>query len=115
VVRSADHRSQALVDHLAGLGHRDIVHVDGGPQAISAQRRQGYRVAMRRRGLGDRLRVLAGGDSEHDGRRAAGELLRSQRLPTAVCPFNDRCALGVIDALAKAGVRGTRRLLRYRL
>src|ERR1700753_1469390 len=31
VVRSADYRGQALVvDHLAGLGHRDIVHVDRG-------------------------------------------------------------------------------------
>jgi LacI family transcriptional regulator len=106
VVRSADHRGQALVvDHLAGLGHRDIVHVDGGRQPISAQRRQGYRAAMRRHGLGDRVRVVAGGDSERDGRRAAAELLRLDRLPTAVCAFNDHCALGVIDTLVKAGLR----------
>lgn len=106
VVRSADHRGQALVvKHLAGLGHREIVHVDGGQQPISAQRRQGYRAAMRRYGLGDHVRVLTGGDSERDGHRAAAELLRGQRLPTAVCAFNDHCALGVIDMLAKAGVR----------
>lgn len=106
VVRSADHRGQALVvDHLAGLGHHDIVHVDGGRQPISALRRQGYRAAMRRHGLGDQVRVITGGDSERDGRRAAAELLRHQRLPTAVCAFNDHCALGVIDAFAKAGVR----------
>lgn len=106
VVRSADHRGQALVvEHLAGLGHRDIVHVDGGQQPISAQRRQGYRAAMRRHGLGEHIRVLTGGGSEHDGHRAAGELLRNQQLPTAVCAFNDHCALGVIDALTKAGIR----------
>lgn len=106
VVRSADHRGQALVvKHLAGLGHREIVHVDGGQQPISAQRRQGYRAAMRRYGLGDHVRVLTGGDSERDGHRAAAELLRGQRLPTAVCAFNDHCALGVIDTLANAGVR----------
>lgn len=106
VVRSADHRGQALVvDHLAGLGHHDIVHVDGGHQPISAQRRQGYRAAMRRHGLGDQVRVITGGDSERDGHRAAAELLRHQRLPTAVCAFNDHCALGVIDGFAKAGVR----------
>jgi LacI family transcriptional regulator len=106
VVRSADHRGQGLVvDHLAGLGHRDIVHVDGGHQPISAQRRQGYRAAMRRCGLGDHARVVTGGDSEHDGHRAAAELLRHEQLPTAVCAFNDHCALGVIDAFAKAGVR----------
>jgi DNA-binding LacI/PurR family transcriptional regulator len=106
VVRSADHRGQALVvAHLAGLGHRDIVHVDGGHQPIAAQRRQGYRAAMRRHGLGDHVRVVTGGDSERDGRGAAAELLRHERFPTAVCAFNDHCALGVIDTLAKAGVR----------
>jgi LacI family transcriptional regulator len=106
VVRSADHRGQALVvDHLAGLGHRDIVHVDGGRQPISALRRRGYRAAMRRHDLGDQVRVITAGDSEPDGYRAAAELLRRDRLPTAVCAFNDHCALGVIDALGKAGVR----------
>jgi DNA-binding LacI/PurR family transcriptional regulator len=105
VVRSADHRGQGLiVDHLAGLGHRDIVHVDGGHQPISALRRQGYRAAMRRYGLGDHARAVTGGDAERDGHRAAAELLKRE-LPTAVCAFNDHCALGVIDAFAKAGVR----------
>jgi DNA-binding LacI/PurR family transcriptional regulator len=106
VVRSADHRGLALaVGHLAGLGHRDIAHIDGGHQPISAQRRQGYRVAMRGHGLGDHVRVVTGGDSERDGHRAATELLRHGELPTAVCAFNDHCALGVMDALAKAGAR----------
>jgi LacI family transcriptional regulator len=106
VVRSADHRGQALVvAHLAGLGHRDIVHVDGGHHPISALRRQGYRAAMRRHGLDHHVRVITGGLSERDGHHAVAELLRHERLPTAVCAFNDHCALGVIDALAKAGVR----------
>lgn len=106
VVRSADRRGLALVvGHLAGLGHRDIVHVDGGHQPISAQRRQGYRAAMRAHGLGEHVRVVTGGDYEADGHRAAAELLRHEQLPTAVCAFNDHCALGVIDALAKAGLR----------
>ena len=59
---------------------------------------------MRRRGLSSHIRVLTGGDTERDGRRAAAELLRLERLPTAVCAFNDHCALGLIDALTKAGV-----------
>src|SRR5262249_9550258 len=87
-----------------GLGHHDVLHVDGGHHPISALRRQGYRAAMRRYGLGDHARVIAGGDSERDGHRAAAELLRHE-LPTAVCAFNDHCALGVIDALARAGVQ----------
>ena len=106
VVRSADHRGQGLVvDHLVGLGHRDIVHVDGGPQPISAQRRQGYRSAMRRHGLAEHVRVINGGDSERAGHRAAGELLRLDPIPTAVSAYNDHCALGIIDALEKAGRR----------
>jgi LacI family transcriptional regulator len=105
VVRSADHRGQALlVDHLADLGHRDITHIDGGNHPIAADRRRGYRAAMRRRGLSAHIRVLTGGETERDGRRAAAELLRLERLPTAVCAFNDHCALGLIDALTKAGV-----------
>ena len=106
MVRSADHRGQALlIDHLAGLGHRDITHIDGGHHPIAADRRRGYRAAMRRRGLSSHIRVLTGGQTERDGRRAAAELLRLERLPTAVCAFNDHCALGLIDALTKAGVR----------
>jgi DNA-binding LacI/PurR family transcriptional regulator len=106
VVRSADDRGQALVvDLLAGLGHRDIVHVDGGNQPISTQRRKGYRAAMRRHGLADRAQVVTGGDSELAGRRAAEELLTRGRLPSAVCAYNDHCALGVVDAFQRAGVR----------
>ena len=60
---------------------------------------------MRRRGLSSHIRVLAGGQTERDGRRAAAELLRLNPLPTAVCAFNDHCALGVLDALTKAGKR----------
>ena len=106
VVRSADQRGQALlIDHLAGLGHRDITYIDGGNHPIAADRRRGYRAAMRRRGLSSHIRVLAGGQTERDGLRAAAELLRLNPLPTAVCAFNDHCALGVLDALTKAGKR----------
>ena len=105
VVRSADHRGQALlIEHLADLGHRDITHIDGGNHPIAADRRRGYRAAMRRRGLSSHIRVLTGGVTEHDGRRAAAELLQLKPLPTAVCAFNDHCALGFIDALTKAGM-----------
>jgi DNA-binding LacI/PurR family transcriptional regulator len=35
--------------------------------------------------------------------RAAAELLGSPAPPTAVIAFNDRCALGLIDAFTRAG------------
>jgi DNA-binding LacI/PurR family transcriptional regulator len=105
VVRTADDKGLGLVvDHLITLGHRDILHVDGGEHTISADRRRGYRTAMRRNEQSHHIRVLAGGTGEDDGRRAADELVRGDQLPTAVTTFNDHCALGLIDGLARVGI-----------
>jgi DNA-binding LacI/PurR family transcriptional regulator len=103
VVRAADDRGAGLaVDHLVGLGHTTIAYVDGGRGAIAADRRRGHRAAMRRHGLEGA--VLSGGGSEEAGLAAAAELLVAPPLPTAVVAFNDRVALGLLDAFARAGV-----------
>jgi DNA-binding LacI/PurR family transcriptional regulator len=105
VVRTADDKGLRLVvDHLVGLGHHDIAHIDGGRHTISADRRRGYRTAMRRNNEARHVRILGGGTGEVDGWRAAEELLRGDQLPTAVTTFNDHCALGLIDRLTRAGV-----------
>jgi DNA-binding LacI/PurR family transcriptional regulator len=106
VVRSADADGVAqAVDHLAGLGHRSIVYVDGGKGTIAADRRRGYRRAMRAHGLDGRARVLEGDHTEAAGARAARLLLDQGRpLPGAVVAFNDHCAVGLLDALIRAGV-----------
>jgi DNA-binding LacI/PurR family transcriptional regulator len=105
VVRTADDKGLGLVvDHLVALGHHDIAHVDGGKHTISADRRRGYRTAMRRHGQDHYVRILAGGSAEADGWRVADELLDLDQLPTAVTTFNDHCAVGVIDRLVRAGV-----------
>jgi DNA-binding LacI/PurR family transcriptional regulator len=59
---------------------------------------------MRRHGLDDHIRVLRGDHTEAAGERAARELLDSGDVPTAVRAFNDQCAIGVLAALASAGV-----------
>lgn len=93
------------VDHLVGLGHRDLVHVDGGSAPGADDRRRGFALAMRRHGLDDRDRVVAGGPTEHDGARAMARLLdASAARPTAVVAFNDRCAAGVLDVLVRRRV-----------
>jgi DNA-binding LacI/PurR family transcriptional regulator len=103
VVRTADDDGASLaVDHLVALGHREIVHIDGGRAPGAADRRRGYRTAMRRHGLS--ARVLPGGLSEEDGAAAAGALLTSLPRPTAVLAFNDQCATGVLDVFLRAGV-----------
>jgi DNA-binding LacI/PurR family transcriptional regulator len=101
VVRTADDEGMRLaVDHLVALGHRDVVHVDGGRAPGAAERRRGYREALQRHGLP--ARVVDGGLTEDDGAAAARRLLDGP-LPGAVTVFNDRCALGVLDVLRRAG------------
>ena len=103
VVRTADDAGIRLaVEHLTSFGHRDIVHLDGGHAAGAADRRRGYRAALRDRGLP--ARVLPGGLTEQAGGAAARQLL-AEGLPSAVIAFNDRCAVGLLDTVLRAGVQ----------
>ena len=104
VVRTADRLGvHEAVDHLVALGHRRIAHVDGGRAAGAAERRRGFREAVLRHGL-EEVQVLPGGPGEEDGARAARRLLAGDGLPTAVAAFNDRCAVGLLDVLSRAGI-----------
>ncbi|MEU6377017.1 LacI family DNA-binding transcriptional regulator [Streptomyces sp. NPDC046909] len=108
-VHSAEGKGvRQAMDHLVELGHRRIVHIDGGRGPGSVDRRRSYRAAMRRHGLEAEARVIPG---EHDERAGieAGRLLVAERdqglpLPTAVLAGNDRCAMGLLMALTRAGV-----------
>lgn len=105
VVRTADDEgARQAVDHLVGLGHRDIAHVDGGRAPGAADRRRGYRTAMNRHGLGAHIRILPGGLTEEEGAAAARALSTARPRPTAVLAFNDRCATGVLDTFLRNGV-----------
>lgn len=105
VVRTADgHGIGDVVDHLVRLGHRHITHLDGGTGVIAADRRTGYKRAMRRHGLGEQIDIVAGDFTEHAGIEAAAALLARPLPPTAVVAANDRSAVGLLSALQRAGV-----------
>ena len=54
--------------------------------------------------LAARARVIPGDHTEEAGIRAA-QTLRAEHLPTAVITSNDRCAVGLLDAFARQGVK----------
>ncbi len=104
VVRVADDLGvAAAVEHLVGLGHRRIVHVDGAQEPMAVDRRAGFVAAS----AGLDARVVPGGYDEAAGAAAARALLSDDGadLPTAVVCANDRSAIGLLDVFVRAGVR----------
>lgn len=94
------------VEHLVELGHRRIVHFDGGAAPGAAPRRRGFQNAMRRHGL-DPV-VLRSEHTDTAGEKAVRELLAlysRDELPTALLAGNDFNAVGAISALEEAGLR----------
>src|SRR3954447_22962268 len=95
--------SHEVIEHLVGLGHERIVHIDGGQGAGSAARRAGYERAMIEAGL--EPEVIAGEFTEEAGVHAAEALLGRASLPTAVFAANDLVAVALIDRLEQDGLR----------
>ena len=92
------------VEHLVQLGHRNIVHVDGGRGAGAAPRRAGYLAAMKEFGLERYSKVLTGDFTEAAGVAAVERLLSSRSMPTALFTANDIAAVGALDRLEQEGL-----------
>lgn len=106
VVVDDDFRGAVLaIEHLAGLGHREIAMIDGGQGAGAAERRSGYESAMRAARLGAQVRVEPGDFTESGGYEAARKLLATGRRPTAIFAGNDQSAVGALNAVNEAGLR----------
>jgi DNA-binding LacI/PurR family transcriptional regulator len=104
VVRADDRAGIGLaVEHLVRLGHRRIVYADGDRAPAAAERRAGYRAAMRRHGRASDIRLVSGGEREDDGARVARELAAGD-LPDALITYNDRSAVGVLDVFARSRI-----------
>ncbi|WP_257003900.1 substrate-binding domain-containing protein [Streptomyces sp. SA15] len=100
-----------VVGHLAGLGHRRIAHIEHhetDPTRLAempnARRADGYRQAMRAHGLEEWIDVVSTSYTQEGGYRGAHELLARPRRPTAVFAGADIVAMGVLEAVAEAGL-----------
>jgi DNA-binding LacI/PurR family transcriptional regulator len=97
--------TQLVLEHLIGLGHERIAHVDGGKGAGGPQRRSAFLRWMRAHRLGARARVIAGDFTEEAGAAAARTMLAEPELPTAVFAANDMVAAGLLGGFDQAGVQ----------
>lgn len=95
----------AAVGHLADLGHQRIAYLDGGRTPGAPERLHALKAAAAEHRPGHQVRIVPAGPGEEDGVVATEVLLATGSLPTAVIAFNDRCAIGVIGALSRAGIR----------
>jgi DNA-binding LacI/PurR family transcriptional regulator len=115
VVDDDFHGAAMAVEHLVGLGHRDIALIDGGQGAGAAERRAGYAAAMGRAGLGAYVQIEPADFTEEGGYEGARRLLGRRRRPTAIFASNDQSAVGALNAIEEAelGVPGDISLIGY--
>jgi LacI family transcriptional regulator len=106
---SAAHFSgaRAVSRHLIELGHRRIGVVTGPPYWRTRDDRVGgHLAALAEAGvLGDQELMRYGEPATKTGVQAGGELLELRPRPTAVVCFNDKVAVGVMEAAAARGLR----------
>ena len=104
--------TDTAMDHLCGLGHRDVAYLggqdeDGMNVAVPYLRRDGFVDAARARGVPVREEWLLDGRFSFAGGVAAGSRLfaaPAHDRPTAVFCASDEMALGVLLAAARAGL-----------
>jgi LacI family transcriptional regulator len=102
-----------LVDHLVGLGHRRIAHIEHLEtdrtrivEMPNAVRAEGYRRAMRAHGLEGHIDIVSTTYTQEGGYLGARQLLDRprDRWPTAIFAGADIVAMGVLEALTEGGV-----------
>jgi LacI family transcriptional regulator len=98
-----------VVNHLADLGHHRIAHIEHhetDPTRLAempnAVRAEGYRQAMRARGLG--IDIISTTYTQEGGYLGARQLLARPDRPTAIFAGADVVAMGVLEALSEAGL-----------
>jgi len=98
---------QALVEHVAGLGHRRIGYVGGHPGLQTTLERIGsYRESLERLGLTfDERYLVTGSDSTNSATSATHALLSLDRPPSAIVAGNNMATVGAMRAIRARGLR----------
>jgi LacI family transcriptional regulator len=98
----------AATERLIAFGHARIALLNAPERFMFARFREaGWRRALRRAGLADRLLVHGEATEEH-GFRLMTALLQAEEPPTAVVCATDRLAVGALHALSFGGLRAGR-------
>ncbi len=93
------------VQHLAALGHRDIVFAAGARGNFTADlRRDCFRKAMREIGVAVTNAIFEGDHTLGGGIAAAQKVLERKKLPTALICSNDLMAIGALKVLHALGL-----------
>jgi LacI family transcriptional regulator, repressor for deo operon, udp, cdd, tsx, nupC, and nupG len=96
--------SQAM-DHLYGLGHRQIGIVTGPlVSPLSRDRLRGVTSSASAQGTKSQLSVVHGDFSIDSGIAGAAQLLAQAKPPTAIFCFSDEMAIGVMDHARQRGM-----------
>lgn len=91
-----------LVEHLEGLGHRDLLYVSGPPRSAAHRERLAALNTLMDASPALTLRTILGGSTMTDGHRVAEQVLASGA--TAAIAFNDLVAFGLLARLNEFGV-----------
>jgi LacI family transcriptional regulator len=106
VVTDDEAVGRLATSHLLDQGRQLVAHI-AGPSIVHAKRRaDGYRAALKARGI--RIRpdyVVRGGFMDADGYRAMKKLLGVKPRPDAVFAANDPAAIGAMKAIWEAGLQ----------
>ncbi|MFD5746172.1 LacI family DNA-binding transcriptional regulator [Streptomyces sp. NPDC127033] len=100
-----------VVDHLVGLGHRRIAHIEHAEtdparmlEMPNALRAEGFRRSMRAHDLAGEAEIVSTTYTQEGGYRGTRHLLTGTDRPTAIFAGADIVAMGVLEALDEAGV-----------
>ncbi|WP_447007688.1 LacI family DNA-binding transcriptional regulator [Saccharothrix isguenensis] len=99
--------ARALTGHLVGLGHRDIGVIAGPEDWLASDARlAGHRAALSQAGVLPMAHHLWHVEPTTEaGHRTAAELLDHPERPTAIVCFNDKLAVGTLQAARERGLR----------